>query len=130
MYRKIEVQFWTDPKIKAIGGAARYLMLYLITNPHTHVSGIYYLPKAFVAHETGIELSELDTLYDTLSGAGLAKFSPDTDDVVWVVNMFRHQGPGPKLYRSAAKHLDTLHRCSLTEAFCLAYPEVQEYRDG
>jgi hypothetical protein len=44
MYRTIETSMWTDAKFRGLPAPARLLFLYLITNPHAHVSGIYYLP--------------------------------------------------------------------------------------
>ncbi len=93
MYRTIDTAFWTDPKVRLLPTLGRTLLLYFITNPHTHVSGIYYLPKHVIAHETGISDRALDTLSDTLSSAGFCAFDP-ARELVWVKNMMRYQGKG------------------------------------
>src|SRR5687768_8567616 len=123
MYRTIDTSLWTDPVVKKLPPPAKLLFTYLITNGHTHVSGVYFLPKTYVAYETGIPPSELDTLFDTLSGEKLIKTDPDRE-LVWVVNMFRYQGPGEKNARSAANNLATLHNTPLINDFLKKYPAV------
>lgn len=125
MYRTIDVKMWTDPQFKLLDPTGKLVFVYLITNPHAHVSGIYYLPKSLASHETGVDEALLDTVYDTLSGAGFACF--DTlNEVVWVKNMFRHQSRGPKAKAAAVTQLTNLHNSSLCHAFCDYYPEVAD----
>lgn len=126
MYRTIDTSLWTDPTVKRLPPLAKLLFIYLITNGHTHVSGLYFLPMMYVAHETGIPLAELDTLFDTLSGADLVKIDPDRE-LVWVVNMFKYQGPGEKHERGAANHLATLHNSPLINDFLKRYPAVRRF---
>jgi hypothetical protein len=127
MYRIIDARFWNDPKVRKLSPQAKLLFLYLITNPHTHVSGIYHLPAPVIAHEIGFSRSSVDTLCHTLSEAGIVKFDRAAD-VVWVVKMMAYQGHGEKAERSAAFHLfEDLHNCSLTKDFLAKYPGVKRY---
>lgn len=123
MYRTIDARFWTDPKVRGLCPNAKLLFLYLVTNPHAHVSGIYYLPHITVHHESGIPVASLDTLYDTLSGSGLARIDRP-NEVVWVVNMMGYQGRGEKNEISAANHMADLHNSPLIKDFCKKYPSV------
>ena len=124
MYRTIDSAFWTDPKVKTLPAEAKYLFLYFITNPHTHVSGVYYLPRLLAQHETGLPVEELNTLCDTLSGAGLCGFDRE-NEVIWVKNMMRYQGKGDKNARSAARHVkEDLHHSALIDDFLEAYPNI------
>ncbi len=84
------------------------LFLYLITNAHSHLSGIYYLPEEVIQKEMGITKKIFDTLFDTLSKLELAFEHPETN-TVFIRNMFRYQGRGEKNERAAAKHLTSLH---------------------
>lgn len=129
MYRVIDGAFWTDPRVRKLAGSGKLLFLYLITNTHTHVSGIYYLPRIVIAHETGIPADRLDTLCDTLSGAGLVRFDAE-NEIVWVVNMFRYQGKGEKNTIAASQHLKSLHESPLCQQFASSYPEVTKIKNG
>lgn len=127
MYRTIDAAFWSDPKIRQLPSDGRLLLLYLITNPHTHVSGIYYLPKPSIAHETGLSLKVLDTLSNTLSSLGLCRFD-SAREVVWVKNMMRYQGTGDRNAMSAAHHITKdLHDTPLILDFLDAYPDVRKH---
>jgi hypothetical protein len=126
MYRTIDSAFWTDAKIKKLNIQARYLLLYLITNPHAHVGGIYYIPRVLILHETGLKDRVLDTLYDTLSGAGLARFDTK-NEVIWVVNMAKYQMRGEKTERATAGLLKSLHKSPLVKEFLKKYPSVTKW---
>lgn len=126
MYRTIDARFWSDPKIRKLSAQAKLLFVYLITNSHTHVSGIYHLSSATMAYESGLKNPSLDTLCDTLSSAGLVRFD-DENEVVWVKNMMRYQGKGEKNERSAAFHLNDLHNSLLIKDFLETYPQVLAY---
>jgi hypothetical protein len=130
VYRNILSSFWTDPKVRRLCPKGKLLFLYLITNPHAHVSGIYYLTSPLVCQETGLSGRELDTLWDTTSGAGLVKIDRNLD-IVWVRKMFFYQARGEKACRAAANHLAELHKSSLIKDFLAFYPEVKQYvKDG
>ncbi len=125
MYRTIDASFWTDPKVRRLTPDGRNLFLYLITNPHTHVSGIYYLPRTTMTHETGFSNKVLDTLSDTLSSAGFCAFDAETE-TVWVRKMMKYQGKGDKNLRSAAHHITKdIHISRLIAEFIAAYPEIK-----
>ena len=123
MFRTIETSIWTDPKVSSLASDGKLLFVYLVTNSHGHLGGIYYLPRVLMQLETGIAKSRLDTLCDTLSDLGLVKFDT-AREVVWVVNMLRYQGRGDKVNRSVAKHVQTLHKSCLIKDFATHYPEV------
>lgn len=129
MYRTIETSIWSDPAFKALPPNGKLLFVYLITNQHTHVSGIYYLPSLLIALETGLAASEIDTLLHTLSDTRLSLRDSKTD-VIWVVNMFRYQGVGKRNHQAAANQLPTLHKTFLIKDFLKKYPAVKKfYRD-
>jgi hypothetical protein len=124
MYRTIDASFWTDPRVRKLSADGKLLFLYLTTNAHTHVSGIYYLPRVTVKHEIGLSNRVLYTLSHTLSDAGLCKFDEELE-LVWVVNMFKYQGRGEKNHLAAAAHLSKdLHNSFLVKEFLQRYPEV------
>ncbi len=120
VYRTIETSTWTDPVIRKLPANGKLLFLYLITNDHTHVGGIYYLPTQLMSIETGISIKAIDTLLDTLAGVGLIAWDR-VSDVVWVKQMFDYQGKGKKMAISVANHLGSLHNCRLIPEFLQFY---------
>jgi hypothetical protein len=127
MYRTIDAAFWTDPDVKRLNPPEKLLFLYLVTNPHTHVSGIYILQRELMCVEIGYPPNVLDPLCTTLSTQRFCSFD-DARSIVWVRNMFAYQGIGDKNSRSAAYHLaEDLHKSPLIIDFCTRYPRVREY---
>ena len=127
MYRTVDAAMWTDPKVKKMDPRAKLAFLYLITNPHTHVSGIYYLPAAVACYETGMSARDWDRVCDTLSRLCLVKFDR-AHEVVWVVNMMTYQGTGERNEKSAAYHLhEDLHNSPLVLEFLEKYPAVRRH---
>ena len=120
MYRTLETALWTDPKVRQVPPMAKLLFIYLITNNHAHVSGIYYLPDLLITHETGIK--GIDTLSDTLSIHKLVEHD-HTTEVFWVINMLRYQGAGEKVYRGVLQHLHGLHDSPLIPQYLNYYKE-------
>jgi len=124
MYRSIDTALWTDPKVKTLPPEGKLLFLYLITNNHAHVSGIYTIPSVLMAHETGLDDTLVDTLFHTLSQKKLA-LRDQNFDVIWVVNMLRYQGNGPKIKSAVEKHLPSLHGCPLIPLFVKYYKDLR-----
>src|SRR5574341_976697 len=126
IYRTICTQLWTDKKIQQLTVHGKLLFVYLITNPHTHLSGIYYLPKELITKETGLSHTLSDTLFHTLSELKRAYYDHETS-TVFVVNMFSYQGQGEKNERSCANQLDGLHHSPLIARFLERYPKVRQF---
>lgn len=124
MYRTVESSFWSDPKVRALSPQAKLLFLYLITNDRSHVSGIYYLPKASISHETGYPINTLSKVVSELIASRTIAVDEERD-VFWVKKMFRYQGRGKKNNASAYKQLTTLHNSPLIKEFCKAYPAIK-----
>jgi hypothetical protein len=129
IYRTICTQLWTDPKVRRLTVQGKLFFVYAITNPHTHLCGVYYLPTEVVVKETGLKDTLCHTLYDTLSKVGLCYRDEETE-TIFVTNMFRYQGKGEKNEKAAANHLITLHHSSLIHRFFAIYPVVLTYWTG
>lgn len=54
-YRYVNTRYWNDALIASLAPLEKLLFIYLITNEHTNISGIYELPLKIMAMETGID---------------------------------------------------------------------------
>jgi len=120
MYRQIDTKIWSDPEVKKLNSVEKFLFIYLITNQHTHLSGIYTLPIAFIEYETEISKAIIIKSLDTLS-KGYLVFVDRVSDVIWVVNMLKYQGSGAKIITSVENQLKSLHNTSLIPEFLEHY---------
>lgn len=85
--------FWTGPtgkQIKQQGKNAQLLASYLMSSPHCNSIGLYYLPTAYVAHETALSIKEIEAALVSLTEIEFAHYDHDAE-FVWVVEMARHQ---------------------------------------
>jgi len=147
-YRQIYPEIWTGKTGRLLRGdpVAQVIVLYLITNRHSNYLGLYYLPLALIAHETGIPLLEApwkglgspfqgasEGLQRDIEGTskgvqngmqkliehGFCAFDESTD-MVWVREMAHYQLGGeldPKDHR--CKNIRTLY-AELPETFLLS----------
>ena len=54
IFRTVSLSFWTDAKVEDdFTPEDKYFYLYLITNPHTSISGCYEISKRALERETG-----------------------------------------------------------------------------
>ncbi len=121
MYRTIDTAIWDDPKVKGLPPLGKLLFLYLITNRHAHVSGIYYISRHIISDESTLPEKQVDTLLDTLSKSGLIAWDRVSGGVVWVKKMLDRQGRGVKNAQSAARQLANLHNSPLIKDFLEFY---------
>lgn len=63
IYRNIQMSFWTDSKVvDDFTPEDKYFFLYLLTNPHTNLSGCYELSIKQASNETGYTRDVVENL--------------------------------------------------------------------
>lgn len=92
-YAKIAPQFWigeTGKALRKAGAEAQIVALYLMTNPHANMLGMYYLPMLYIVHETGLsEKGARKGLARAIEG-GFCSYD-EASEVVFVHEMARFQ---------------------------------------
>lgn len=63
--RLINTKFWSDNFIVEIEPLQRYLFLYLLTNEHTEICGVYELPIRVIERETGLDNNTILDFFKT-----------------------------------------------------------------
>lgn len=58
--RLLNTRFWSDGWVRKINPLDRYLLLYLLTNEHTNICGIYELSLPVMAFDTGLDERDLE----------------------------------------------------------------------
>ena len=95
-YGKIAPSFWigdTGRKIIESGPEATIVALYLMTSPHANMLGLYYLPIAYISHDTGLPSEGALKGLQWACEAGLCGYDKGAQ-VVWVYEMARFQTDG------------------------------------
>lgn len=92
-YAKVSPQFWigtTGKALRAAGNETQLVALYLLTNPHANMLGLYYLPKLFISHESGLPIGGASKGLQRCIEADFCSYDPGTE-VVWVHEMAAYQ---------------------------------------
>ena len=88
-YARVSPKFWINlqgREIKKMGVEAQLIALYLITNPHANMIGVYYLPITTMAHETGISYEDTLKAIEQLIECDYCSYD-ETFEYVWVHEM-------------------------------------------
>ncbi|MDR5813341.1 hypothetical protein QCE62_07010 [Caballeronia sp. LZ033] len=92
-YGKVGPQFWigeTGKRLRAAGMEAQITGMYLMTAPHANMLGLYYLPKLYLAHETGLGMEGASKGLQRCIEAGFCAYD-EASEMVWVFEMARYQ---------------------------------------
>jgi hypothetical protein len=92
-YAKISPQLWigdTGRKLRDAGQEAMLVALYLLSNPHANMLGLYYLPTLFIAHETGLGSEGASKGLRRAIEAGFCTYD-ESSEMVFIPEMARYQ---------------------------------------
>jgi hypothetical protein len=92
-YAKISPQFWigdTGRQLREAGQEALLVALYLLSNPHANMLGLYYLPTSLIAHETGLASQGASKGLQRAIEAGFCAYD-ESSEMVFVHEMARYQ---------------------------------------
>ena len=88
-YAKLAPQFWTGStgrELRRRGFEAVIVAVYLVSSPHSNMLGLYYQPKMYMAHETGLGIEgALKGLADCID-VGFCSYD-DATEMVYVHEM-------------------------------------------
>ncbi len=92
-YSKIQAGFWTGrtgKELRRHGLEVRVVAAYLISSPHANSLGLYHLPLAYIAGDTGVEADKVLSALGVLSDVGFCSYD-QASETVWVHEMARYQ---------------------------------------
>lgn len=86
--RRVNTAFWDDPYIEKLSYNERYFFLFLLTNPHTTIAGIYEISIKKMSFYTGLKTDQIEKF--------LSKFIKDKkvlyiENYIFMVNAIKHQ---------------------------------------
>lgn len=81
-YATVHTKMWQDNKFRALDQPDRMLFLYLLTSPHGNMIGYYYLPKAYIAADTGMDARQVEGSIQTLHHLGMVLYDDEAQMVL------------------------------------------------
>ncbi|HUW38597.1 MAG TPA: hypothetical protein VMV91_14830 [Rhodocyclaceae bacterium] len=128
-YAKASPQFWIGTTGKKLRGdpEAQVVAFYLISSPHANMLGLYYLPMAYLCHETGLSQEGASKALRRVRELGFCEYDEETE-MVWVIEAARFQiadqlNPSDKQTIGISNELMKLPRTKLAAGF------AEKYRD-
>ena len=107
--RLVNTKFWSDGFVVNLNPFQRYLFLYLLTNEHTEICGVYELPLTVMERETGIPIE------DTNHYKGLRTILKALEDKIfyhdgwiYIKNFTKNQSSNKNMEIGAQRSLDAL----------------------
>lgn len=90
-YRLIYSEFWTDPYVQEeLTPEDKYFYLYILTNPHTTMCGIYTITKKQIAFELGYSIESVNSLMERFeNNHKLIKYNKETRELA-IKNWGKH----------------------------------------
>jgi uncharacterized phage protein (TIGR02220 family) len=112
-FAKVSPQIWINEqsrKLKRLGIEAQLIAFYLSTCPHSSMIGVYYLPIAFISHETGISHDVVLSTLQNLEEINVCTYDKSTE-YIWVHDMaFDQISSKPKFNDNRVKAIhDAFH---------------------
>lgn len=111
VYRTVSLDFWTDSKVDdEFTPEDKYFMLYLLTNPHTRISGCYEIGSRQFERETGYNSDTIERLIKRMEEVhNVIRYSKETKEVLilnW--NKYNWCGNSPKVIQAVRKEADKI----------------------
>jgi hypothetical protein len=130
-YAKLGPTFWTGKtgkEIKRRGSEGVVVALYLLSSPHSNMLGLYYQPKLYMAHETGLGIEGASKGLQICIEAGFCAFD-EASEMVWVFEMAAYQvaerlASTDKRCKGIQKDYDSLTECPFLGPFFERYVEA------
>lgn len=100
IYRNIQMSFWTDSKVvDDFTPEDKYFYLYLLTNPHTNLSGCYEISLKQVSDETGYTKDVVERLLNRFEEIhNIIRYSKTTKEVL-ILNWSKFNWTASKDFR-------------------------------
>jgi len=124
----VPCNFWQDPGIGDQDTDCKLLALYLLTNRHSNIIYLYYLPIAYIVADTGLTTEVVQQHITHLQTIGFCKYE-HASNYIWLPEPMRFSlgdalKPGDNRIEAIRKIVSTLSRVELVDQF------VKEFGDA
>jgi hypothetical protein len=129
-YGTVSPKFWIEGTGKTLRGDAdaQLVALYLMTSPHAIATGVFHLPKLYVAHEIGIPIEAASKALQRLIDEGFCSYD-DPSEVVFVHRLAAFQiaeqlSPNDKRVSWLRREVEKMPSALLKQRFLAVYGQA------
>lgn len=126
-YGTVSPKFWIGATGKLLRGdpESQVLAMYLMTSPHSTMTGVFHCPVLYMAHETGLGMEGASKALTRLIEAGFCEYE-EASEFVFVVRMAAHQiaeslKPGDKRILGIARAVENMPAGRIRSRFLDVY---------
>lgn len=114
-FRQIHTRIWSDVWFQDLLPEEKLLFIYLFSNEHASICGLYELSLKTMGFETGLRPDAISLALHRFEQAGKAFYSAP---YVWVPNLRKYnENPSPKVQARIAKELAGIPDCTLKRRY-------------
>lgn len=103
-YGKVHTSFWSSSTVADMSQGARMLALYLLTSPHSNITGVFRLPDGYAMEDLKWTAERVSEGFAELFEKGFANRC-ETTKWVWIVKHLEWNKPENPNQRKAAKKI-------------------------
>jgi len=97
----------------------KLLWIYLFTNPHANVAGIYVLPRHIIVRDSGIAADEVDAILSKFIAAKKIFYD---GRIMWVRNLREHQeSKSPYVAKAIISAYNSIPDCAIKRLYAIHY---------
>lgn len=130
IFRKVHVNFWSDPYIENLTPERKYFYLYLITNDKTTQCGIYEISKRKMVVDTGYNAETIDKLICQFENDGKVRYSLKTGEIALKNWAKYNDAASPKVKACINKELQKIKDKSLFVYMGHAEPQGSSFNSN
>lgn len=117
-YSRISARFWIDTK--AWGERNQLVALYLLTNPHRSMEGLYHLPVGYLCADLNLTPVQAKAALAEIETRGLVAYD-GAAEVIFIRKALKHGAPcTPNHITSAIRRLKAVPSTCLWDQFLMA----------
>jgi hypothetical protein len=103
--RMINGKFWSDAYVRKLTISQRYLFLYLLTNEHTNISGVYEISTEVISFEAKIKEKDVLEIIKVLEDDGKIVYKSNW---IFITNFIKNQNLNPSIIKGINKILNSI----------------------
>lgn len=128
-YSRISARFWIDTK--GWNERNRLVALYLLTNGHRSMEGLYHLPLGYVCVDLGLSQKQVEAALRFIEDVGIVAYDHEAE-VVFICKALKHAAPKTENHvKGAIARLKSVPTTCLWDDFLMACEcHASELRDG
>lgn len=121
--RLVNTSFWSDGFIQELDSETKLLFLYLLTNEHTDICGVYEITFRTISFESGLSADSVSRSMDILLKNERVSYA---EGWIFIKNFSKHQQNNPKVQTGIERGLKRVPQ-AVADRLCIDYDALSHF---